>query len=362
MSHNAVDFSFRAKLTTRREAKLESLSTVGSAFVARLIEVSERLGVPRAQLLQAVGLHAPYAPEARYPMQDVIALFDAGLALTGKTDLGLAFGQQVRPGTFHVLGYALMTCKTIGDAIALVPHYRRLVFDIGYSEMRFVCTDDDAKLGWEVVSKALPYCPCLAESLMAAWFSFGRWIAGAEFPLKEVLFSHAGPIDTQAYVTFFGCPVRFGANENALVFARDLLDMSLVQADETLHLAMREQARAAIERTFYGNGIGPRLRQALILLMPKCEATLVKAAASLALSPRTLQRRLGEQHLQFQDVLDDTRKDMAKIYLKDPSLSMLDVALLLGYSDQSSFTRAFKSWFGDAPTSWRRGTQRSARV
>lgn len=72
------------------------------------------------------------------------------------------------------------------------------------------------------------------------------------------------------------------------------------------------------------------------------------------MSTRTLQRRLAEQGLQFQDVLDATRKDLAKIYIKDPSLGMLDIALLLGYSEQSSFTRAFKSWFGDTPSSWRR--------
>ena len=326
--------------------------------MAGLFDVCDRFGVSRTDLLSHVGLTtARHVPEVRLPMQDVIALFNAATELTDRPDLGLSFGQQARPGTFHVLGYALMTCKTIGEAIALVPHYRRLVFDIGYSEMKFVSTEDDARLGWQVVSKALPYCPSLAESLIAAWYSFGRWIAGVDLPLKEVCFSHPGPNETTAYEKYFGCPVNFGAQENALVFSRSLLDMPLVQADETLHLAMREQARAAIEKTFNAKDIAPRLRQALIPLMPKYEATLDKAAASLALSARTLQRRLAEQGLQFQDVLDATRKDLAKIYIKDPSLGMLDIALLLGYSEQSSFTRAFKSWFGDTPSGWRRQVQ-----
>mgnify|MGYP000945699023 CR=1 FL=1 len=374
MTHNAFDLSIHAKL----EADLEALSTVGAGFVGGLFDVCERLGVPRAALIQHANIdlmlrgkghgddrgadvrpanRQESRPDARWPMQEVIALFNAATTLTGKVDLGLAFGQQTRPGTFHVLGYALMTCKTIGEAIELVPHYRRLVFDIGYSEMQFRSTADEAQLGWEVVSKALPYCPSLAESLIAAWYSFGRWIAGVDLPLKEVRFSHAGPKDALSYAQYFGCPVRFGTNDNALVFSRKLLAMPLVQADETLHLAMREQARAAIEKTFNAGDIAPRLRQALIPLMPKYEATLDKASASLAMSARTLQRRLAEQGLQFQDVLDATRKDLAKIYLKDPSLGMLDVALLLGYSEQSSFTRAFKSWFGDTPSGWRRQTQ-----
>ena len=354
MTHNAFDLSNHAKL----EAHLEPISTVGAGFVAGLLEVSERLGADRASLFGRSGLAArPNGTDTRWPMEEVIALFNAATELTGRSDLGLAFGQQVRPGTFHVLGYALMTCKTLGEAIALVPHYRRLVFDIGYSEMQFVSTDDEARLGWQVVSRALPYCPSLAESLIAAWYSFGRWIAGVDLPLKEVRFSHPGPKETQAYGQYFGCPVLFGAKENALVFSRSLLDMPLVQADETLHLAMREQARAAIEKTFNAQDIAPRLRQALIPLMPKYEATLDKAAGSLAMSTRTLQRRLAEQGLQFQDVLDATRKDLAKIYIKDPSLGMLDIALLLGYSEQSSFTRAFKSWVGDTPSGWRRRVQ-----
>lgn len=337
------------------ETHLEPISTVGAGFVTGLLEVCERLGVSRASLIDHAGIAVrPGGVEARWPMAEVIALFEAATALTGRPDLGLDFGRQVRPGTFHVLGYALMTCKTLGDAIALVPHYRRLVFDMGYSEMQLRSSDTDAQLSWQVLSQSLPYCPSLAESLIAAWYSFGRWIAGVDLPLKEVRFSHPGPQKTQSYRQYFGCPVHFGTPENALVFSRSLLDMPLVQADETLHLAMREQARAAIENTFNANDIALRLRQALIPLMPKCEATLDKAAVTLALSSRTLQRRLGEQGLQFQDVLDATRKDLAKIYLKDARLGMLDIALLLGYSEQSSFTRAFKSWFGDTPSGWRK--------
>lgn len=335
---------------------MESTSSVGAGYVAGLLEVVARAGVSRAALMRHAGLAAvaDSEPNTRMPMADVIALFQSALALTGRDDLGLEFGRRVRPGTFNVLGYALMTCKTLGDAIALVPHYRRLVFDIGYSEMRFLATDQEARLGWQVVSEALPYCTSLAESLIASWFTFGRWIAGVELPLKEVLFLHEEPRDPRVYAEFFGCPVRFAAGENALVFSRSLLDMPLVQADETLHLVMREQARAAMESVFKEQDLAYRLRQALIPLMPKCDATLEKAAAALALSPRSLQRRLGEASLTFQGVLDTVRKDLARVYLCDPALSALDVALLLGYAEQSSFTRAFKLWFSTTPSDWRR--------
>ena len=335
---------------------MQSKSSVGAGYVAGLIEVAASAGVARESLLRAAGLTDIESAntQARWPMADVIALFEAAVALTGREDLGLAFARRVRPGTFNVLGYALMTCRTLGEAIEVAQHFRRLVFDIGYSEMRFEINDQEARLGWHVVSQALPYCRSLAESLIASWTHFGRWMAGVELPLKEVLFLHPAPSDIRPYAAFFACPVRFDAGENTLVFARALLDMPLMQADETLHLAMREQARAAMEKAFSQADIGHRLRQALIPLMPKCEATLEKASAALALSPRSLQRRLGEANLGFQGALDAVRREMAIIYLRDPALSILDVALLLGYAEQSSFTRFFRGFFASTPSGWRR--------
>ena len=109
-----------------------------------------------------------------------------------------------------------------------------------------------------------------------------------------------------------------------------------------------------MEKAFSQSDLAHRLHQALIPLMPKCEATLEHAASALGLSPRTLQRRLGEASLRFQGVLDAARKDMAVIYLRDPTLSVLDVSLLLGYAEHSSFTRAFRAWFSCNPSAWRR--------
>jgi AraC-like DNA-binding protein len=117
---------------------------------------------------------------------------------------------------------------------------------------------------------------------------------------------------------------------------------------------MREQARTAMEAVFQELDLAHRLRQVLIPLMPKCEATLEHAAAAMSMSSRSLQRRLAQSSLKFQDVLDAVRKDLARVYLRDASLGALDVALLLGYAEQSSFTRAFKVWFGTTPSAWRR--------
>jgi len=338
---------------------------VGAGYARRLFELVERFGLPRAALLHhAAGRLAGWDPaQPRIPLTALVALFHAALNLTGRRDLGLEFGRQVRPDTFDVLGYALMTCRNLGEAIALVPLYRRVVFDAGYSETRLARSGDTVKLSWIILPEAsragLPYSELLTESLIASWFGLGRWIAGAELPLREARFSHPAPEDSQPFASFFACPVRFGAGENALLFDAGLLAQPLLRADAELNLAMCDEARRAIARRGGANDIGAAVRQALTPLMPKCEATLAHVASALAITPRTLQRRLASADFSFQAILDATRRELAQVYLRDAALSALDVALLLGYAEQSSFTRAFRAWFGTTPSAWR-GTAASA--
>lgn len=335
---------------------MHALSTVGAGFYGGLLEAAQRLGVPRAALLQRAGLVSELAadPLSRLPVADVVALFEAAQHLSARRDIGLEFAAQVRPGTFHVLGYALMTCRTLGEALALVPHYRRLVFDIGYSEMRLSEQGAHVVLEWHVLQPQTAYSPVLAEALIASWYSFGRWMAGVELPLRRVSFRHGASGADARFDRFFACPVAFDQSTTALVFDRALLEMPLVQADEAVHLAMREQARAAMEKAFGRPAMAQQVRHALIPLMPKCEATLAHCARAMGIPGRSLQRRLALEKTAFGQVLDAVRKDLAKVYVRDASLSMLDVALLLGYAEQSSFTRAFRQWFGVNPLQWRR--------
>jgi AraC-like DNA-binding protein len=333
--------------------------SVGAGYARRLCDLVERFGLPRAALLKhaAAGLGRWEPSQPRIPLAALVTLFRSALALTGRRDLGLEFGRQVRPDTFDVLGYALMTCRNLGEAIGLVPLYRRVVFDSGYSETHISEHDGMVKLAWVVLPEAtragLPYDELLAESLIASWVGFGRWITGAEMPLAEVRFRHAAPADTQPFTGFFACPVRFAAGENALLFPRELLTQPLLQADAELNLSMRDEARKLIERPRGSQDIAAQVRQLLAPRLPKCEASLKHVAAGMGVTPRTLQRRLASADFSFQDVLDATRRELAQVYLRDPALSALDVALLLGYAEQSSFTRAFRAWFGTTPTAWR---------
>ena len=328
--------------------------TASAAYVQAVVDVAVRAGAPRELLLHRLGPGDLSSPLERVPMARLIDLFDAAVELTGRPALGLEFGRRVQPGTYSMLGYALMTCDTLADAIALVPRYRRLVFDYGYSETALSCAGDQVEFAWLVLPGSLPYCAPLAEATLAGWYGFGRWILNAEPALSAVHFAHAAPADVAAYAAYFGCPVRFDQARNALLFPRSLLELPLSQADRKLHLAMRERARDALDQVFGATETGRRARQALSKLLPKCEASLGAVAALLEMTPRTLQRRLRGEGLSFKRLLDELRRELALVYLADASLSSLEIALLLGFAEQSSFTRACRQWTGNTPTEYRR--------
>src|SRR3989338_8417730 len=128
-----ADLSFHDTMPIVPETSLDPIRSrtaslgVGVAYAKRLFEVAERFGLPRAALLRRarIGPADWEATQTRLPLAALVALFESALALTGRRDLGLEFGRQVRPGTFDVLGYALMTCRNLGEAIALVPQIGR---------------------------------------------------------------------------------------------------------------------------------------------------------------------------------------------------------------------------------------------
>ncbi|MBI2383360.1 MAG: AraC family transcriptional regulator [Gammaproteobacteria bacterium] len=329
--------------------------SAAAAYAQGLIEVAAKAGIPRADLLARAGLpeRALAAPTNRIPMVQLIALFEAAAGLGGRPDIGLEFGRRVQPGTYSALGYALMTCRTLGDAIALVPHYRRLVFDYGYSETGVRIDGDGVELAWVLVPSPLPYCVSLSESVIAGWFTFGRWMSNADLVPDRVHFRHESPADPSAHEAYFGCPVRFDQSENALYFPRRYLDLPLSQADRSINLAMREQARAMVDRVFGQSEIQHQLRKALTRLMPQGAATLERAAGAMGLSSRTLQRRLDQAGLSFKSALDGLRRELALVYLQDANLSLVEIAMLLGFAEHSSFTRAFRDWMGETPTEHR---------
>jgi len=174
------------------------------------------------------------------------------------------------------------------------------------------------------------------------------WLGGTVKPLR-VDFYHSGPADSSAYEAFFGCPVRFGQAEAALRFSRQLLELPLKSPDPALVSLLEQHADHLLEQLPQQDEIVDQTRKAISRSLRDGEPSVERIGSELHLSSRTLQRRLQEAGTCFRSELNLVRHELALSYLRDARLQIVDIAMLLGYSEHSAFTRAFKEWCGRSP-------------
>lgn len=313
---------------------------------------------------QSAALLAAGATDSRrrVPFADVVAAFT--VPAVADPAFGLHFAASVKPGTYGALGYAVMSCDTLGEALQLVPRYGQLVLDLGAPSVRIEQQGDEVGLIWEpeAALQPFPWAPehagfrALADAILGGWYRYGCWIINQCKAPSRVETRAPVPAEPALWSAFFSAPVTFGAGRYALWFPRDYLGLPLSQADRALHQAMRQEADALLAALTASDWV-QQVANTLAQRLPHGEAVLEVVAQRLATSPRTLQRRLTEGGLSFQQVLNDTRRRLAERYLAEPQWSVLDVALLLGYAEQSAFTRAFRAWTGTTPAAWRSARQ-----
>lgn len=335
--------------------------SISIAYVQGLVDHLERRGVAPQRLLAGVQLEPSILDqrEARIAASVYVDLLELGLALSGDADLGLHLGEAVRPGHFGVLGYLLMSCATLGDALHRQARYAELVGSLGRVEL----ADEPPRAGHEPLVRHSwePLLPRqqrqLAEETLACWLRFGHWISGLQQAPVEVRFRHPAPADTTEHRRIFRCPVLFGQADNALVFPRRLLALPLGQADSQIQRTLDAYAGRLLEGIRRGEGVLERARQCLAERLPEQTIDLEALAGELALSPRTLQRRLRDSGLSFSRLVDETRQQLVLHHLRDPALELADVASLVGFSETGSLARAFRRWTGQSLGQYRRTLQ-----
>jgi AraC-like DNA-binding protein len=193
------------------------------------------------------------------------------------------------------------------------------------------------------------------EASIAAVHEISDQVSTADFTPKAVFFKHAPRGPLEAYESHFGCPVHFHAERDALLVSQDSLAAPNRLGDETIvqffdrHLE-QELAALADDAT-----LEKQVRLAVRRSLSEGVPTLSDVAEELAMSARTLQRRLSDQGFSFQTLVDTARRELAQQLLRETDYSLAEIAFLTGFSEQSGFTRAFKRWSGQTPRSYRIG-------
>lgn len=268
--------------------------------------------------------------------------------------LGLHLGQFMKPSQLGALGYVLLACENLGAALMRIQRYHRLVHDINPIEHEV--RDGQLILRWGV-AHGKPGA-LFDEVGITGIVQFGRDLCGQKLALHAVDFVNPPPPDVRPYATYFSCPVRFAQPATRLVIPLATLAAPLRQPDPTLLKLMEAQVDAAMAELPQAGDLAESTRRVVAHLAPHGLPELEQVAQALRLSPRVFYRRLAEQGLNFRALRETALRQVAELHLRDPRLTLAEVSALLGYAEQSAFSRAFKRWTGTAPLQWRQAAQR----
>ncbi|MDR7271229.1 AraC-like DNA-binding protein [Pelomonas saccharophila] len=323
---------------------------VAASYVQLLFEHMARLG-------RADALGVPPAPtETFVSMRRWQALLEQARDLDPgpKSTFALRLARSIAPRHFGVVGFAALASGTLAEALMRLERYHRSVYDANVAQVHPV--SEGLCIEWGV-ERGRPGA-LVDETAIAALVQLAREFTGQAVRALAVDFVNPRPADVRPYADFFGGPVRFGQPSTRVVLSLRDLALPLRGADAALLALLDAQAEHLLQEVAAVSEPVGVWRQALVGLIRSGRTSLADLAHSLQMSPRSLQRRLTEQGHSFQTLLGQTRQQLAEAYLRDANVELAEVALLLGYSEQSAFTRAFRQWTGQAPLQWRRQQQR----
>ena len=290
-------------------------------------------------------------PDARYPLAQTTRLWRLAVAETGDPCIGLRVASRIGQTTFHALSYALMASSTLRESFERLTRYCHMVTDA--VDMDFARDGNCYRLHIRVPEGSEQPAFEALDAFVAAYVRMCRSALGRDYSPQRIDLQRPEPPEAECFHRILRAPLRFGAPMTELIFDAASLEQHLETANPELArhndaIILRYLARFDREDTV------ARVRAALVEHLPRGEPSQGFVAERMGLSARSLQRRLNAVGVTYKAVVDEARRELAMSYLSRSRTSVTEVTYLLGFSDTSSFARAFRRWTGATPSQWRR--------
>ena len=331
-----------------------AVPTIASGALRKMLVHAAEAGVGAAELCAAIGIEPGVAddPDARVPIDKVHAAWNLLHARMPRDDGAVLSAERYAPGDYGLVGFVVITSATLGDAFDQFVRYSGLWTD----EPAFVRAGATVRLAYRHRFADSPGARISTEAAFTELVQGARIVSQTRTVPRAVRFAHPAPRDRSAHDAFFGCAVEFDAGEDALEFRADDLALPLPRADAQLGAYLREAASRALAGRAPApdpDGLLERVRGILAEELARGVPSIDAVARRVATSARTLRRRLEDHGTSFRELLDGTRAELARGYVADPRMPLAEVAFLLGFSEPSTFHRAFKRWTNMTPAAWR---------
>ena len=292
---------------------------------------------------------------------DPEVLFDSGARITAKQfqeleskaielsddpHFGLTNAQYARPAHLGALGFAWLASSSLREAFQRMARFSRVIQD----KLQIEIQEDRDHFSVAIDARIEMLNPLIREDgQLAATMKFCRVIAGDSLSPVRVCLRHEEPADTSKYYGYFRCPVEFNSEKTQLVFNLADIDKRLTGSNDELatlndHIVVKYLAHSAKQ------DIVNQVKAAIIDGLANGAVTEKSVAESLYTTPRNLHRKLQKEDTSFKLLLTDIRKELALQYIQDRSKTLTEISFLLGFSEVSSFSRAYKGWTGKPPS------------
>ena len=320
--------------------------------VAAIPQVLREFGVlPNGPFARAgVPLQAFKNPDTRIAFETLGRLLDASATATGCEHFGLRVGERFELDGLGAIGYLVRNSATVGEALrALLLHL--YLHDRGAVPILINLEASYVLLGYSIYRHGTPGTPQLYDVAITIGYRVLKAICGAHWKAAHVQFSHGRPGDPRPYRRLFGSQVRFDAEVSGIVFAASWLEQAIPGADPQLRalvLQAIEQARASSTMRFTD-----LVRAALHQMVLSGTASAGNVALLFGIHERTLRKRLMAEGTGLQQLIDQTRFELAKQLLENTELPLAEIASAVHFADAAVFSRAFRAWANTNPRQWR---------
>ena len=326
--------------------------TVSVTVLSQMFLYLSSLKVDIDAFLRSLGIEpaSVKSPDARLPIDTYLLIQDEAAIYTDDPYFGLHMGEFAEAGSWSILGYMMMNCKTLGEAMEKSGRYARIIgnlietrAEIRYKKVRLIYFTP-------------PHAPKMSRHCFEATFSssvrMARTLTGVHICPLEVNFAHPAPESTAEYERVFCCPVRFGQKENSMTVDWSIGNTPILMANPGLLEYFERYAQNFLAEMERKHEYTQAVTKIILSRLDDEKLSIEKVAREMAVSVRTLQNKLEQENTVFSELLQDVRQRLAKRYLRE-NYSVEQITYLLGFSEPSVFRKAFKRWSGITPREYR---------
>ncbi|PWK29354.1 AraC-like DNA-binding protein [Arcicella aurantiaca] len=296
-------------------------------------------------------------PDNRLPIAQAQKLWKEAIEMTGDEFLPLHIGEMINTISVGILAYVMMHSPILGKALEKLCQYQDIVCDA--SKTSLIIENGLAHLTISEPSDDI-FAPHYAyESTISIYHSAINGMLGENVQLKSVHFDYPAYTDnlSEYHRIFKGAEIIFNSHFTGLVFSEDYLKRPILNANPNLFSLFEIHANEILNSLKPSESLKEKIKKEILHDLKGEEPTLSNIAKKLGIGVRSIQLKLKEEGVTFQQLLDEIRKNLATKHLKEAQLSTTDIAYLLGYSEPSVFFRSFKKWTGQTPTIYRKNYQ-----